>query len=139
MSVRMAPRTGPRLRKPSRNLEHIEAVALMRIVSMHCERWPELRRLFAVPNGGARSAAVAGKLKAEGVKAGVPDYILPVRRGPCPGLALELKSKSGRGATEEQQDWLAHFAAQGWRAALAYGAEEAWEVIRAHMTEARAA
>ena len=32
-----------------------------------------LKWIFAVPNGGHRAKSVAGKMKAEGAKAGVPD------------------------------------------------------------------
>ena len=42
---------------------------------------PELALLFAVPNGGRRDKVTAGRLKAEGVKAGVLDIWLPVARG----------------------------------------------------------
>ena len=34
-------------------------------------------RIFAIPNGGARSPATAGRLKAEGVSSGVPDLFVP--------------------------------------------------------------
>lgn len=54
--------------------EHAEAVALMRVVRLHEVRWPELRLLYAVPNGGDRHPIVAAKMRAEGVRAGVPDY-----------------------------------------------------------------
>lgn len=47
---------------------------------------------FAVPNGGLRNNAVAGKLKAEGVKPGVPD-ILIVYQGRL--ICIELKTAEG--------------------------------------------
>jgi len=54
---------------------------------------PETVTWWHVPNGGGRSAAEAGILKAMGVKAGVPDlqFILP------PGRAafIELKPRGG--------------------------------------------
>ena len=37
---------------------------------------PDDAELFAVPNGGHRNAAVAGKLKAAGVRSGVSDLVL---------------------------------------------------------------
>lgn len=47
---------------------------------------PELRWLHAIPNGGYRDKATAGKLKAEGVKRGVSDIFLPLpMRGPIVG------------------------------------------------------
>ena len=38
------------------------------------QTWPGVR-IFAIPNGGARSPATAGRLKAEGVSSGVPDLL----------------------------------------------------------------
>ena len=125
-----------RERKPRIEREHVEAVALMKIVSMHEGRWPELSRLFHIPNGGARSKAAAGKLKAEGVKRGVPDYLFPVRRGEYVGLAIELKASGGR-VEPEQRDWLTHLQSQAWVAVTAYGAVEAWEFLRKYVESAK--
>ncbi len=122
-------RKAPRERKPRQDREHAEAVALMKAVKLHEARWPALRWLFAVPNGGARNKIVAAKLKAEGVKPGVPDYIWPQRSAPYIGLALELKAKVGR-VDPAQREWLAGLEAQGWRCVVAYGWEEALAAIR---------
>lgn len=46
---------------------------------------------YAVPNGGARHIATASRLKAEGVKPGVPDWCWPAVRGGFVGLAIEFK------------------------------------------------
>ena len=82
--------------------EHEEQVALMRLVEMHKGRWPELGMLFAVPNGGDRNMLVAKKLKAEGVKKGVPDLCLPLPRGGYHGLYIEMKrQKNGRISPEQ--------------------------------------
>ena len=54
-------------------------------------RYPHLRgRLFAVPNGGRRDAATAGKLKAEGVVAGVSDLVLLKPNREFGALLIEL-------------------------------------------------
>ena len=51
-------------------------------IQCSCVKWfnlkyPKLKgRLFAVPNGGRRDTVTGGKLKAEGVTAGVSDLIL---------------------------------------------------------------
>ena len=82
-----------------------------------CVKWfayqhPELQGLlFAVPNGSYRNKATAGKLKAEGVVAGVADLILLVPqwfttwRGQegCKfaGLCIEMKTKTGRQSSEQ--------------------------------------
>lgn len=114
--------------------EHAEAVSLMRVVRMQEGKHPVLRRLLHVPNGGHRSKAVAGKLKAEGVKPGVPDYLLPVRRGEYVGLAVELKTRTGY-ASREQKDWIEHLREQGWRAEVCRGWEQAWSVIREYVED----
>ena len=75
----------------AKRTEHVEAVTLMRVVRLHEARYPQLRLLFAVPNGGDRHVAVAAKMKAEGVKAGVPDYLLPVRSGGYIGLITRME------------------------------------------------
>lgn len=62
---------------------------------------PELRWLFAIPNGGSRggdkrSAMIIGaQMKAEGVKAGVSDMMLPVPKHNLCGLFIELKREDG--------------------------------------------
>ena len=116
----------------ARPSEHHEAVALMQIVAMHEGRWPELKMLFAVPNGGARHPAVAAKLKSEGVKPGVPDYLMPVKNEQYAGLAIELKIKGNR-PTKTQIEWHRALASQGWHVVVAYGAQEAWDAIRGYL------
>lgn len=113
--------------------EHVEAVMFMRAVRGAEAEWPELRWLFHTPNGGHRARRTAGQLKAEGVKPGVPDYLLPVARGEHPGLAIELKRAKGGRTSPEQREWLAHLEAQGWRAVVAHGWEQAWAVVRDYM------
>lgn len=66
-----------------------------------------LRWLHAIPNGGARDPVTAARLKAEGVKPGVPDLFLPVAKWLSPsyafhGLYIEMKKgKSGRQSKEQ--------------------------------------
>ncbi len=112
--------------------EHTEAVMLMRAIAGAERDWPELALFFAVPNGGHRAKRVAGQMKAEGVRQGVPDYLFPVPRGGNIGLAIELKTEKGRASTE-QRWWLAALAEQGWHTALCRGWEEAWCVVRDYL------
>ena len=71
--------------------EHEELVALLDGASLMSNQWPELSLLFAVPNAGKRTPATANWLRAEGMKAGVPDLVLPVARGGCPRIQDALK------------------------------------------------
>jgi hypothetical protein len=111
-----------------RTSEHVEQVTLMRWAALHERRWPALRLLHAVPNGGHRFKAVAVAMKAEGVKRGVPDLDLPVARGPWHGLRIELKAKGGR-LTREQATWIKLFRAAGYRAEVCTGWEAARDLI----------
>ncbi len=45
-----------------------------------------------MPNGGKRDKATAAVLKRQGVKAGVPDIMLPAARAGYHGLYIELKA-----------------------------------------------
>lgn len=127
--LRRAKRTG-KLQGAS---EHLEAVTLMRAVRQAEPRWPELRLFFAVPNGGHRSKAAAGKAKAEGVRRGVPDYLFPVRRAEHVGLAIELKRERDGRTSPEQRTWLADLREQGWRAEVCHGWASAWDCLRDYL------
>jgi len=70
----------------------------------HEAQYPELGLLFHVPNGGRRSRLTGAKLKAMGVKAGVPDVCLPVPRQGYGSLWIELKGPRGR-LQESQKVW----------------------------------
>lgn len=88
---------------------------------------------FHVPNGGARCAAEGGKLKAQGVKSGVPDNFIvePPPNGPpgCPGAVIELKRKKGGTASADQKGWLAILEQRGWLVKVCHGAEEAMDFV----------
>lgn len=112
--------------------EHQEQAALFRVAALHEKKWPELAQMFAVPNGGQRHIAVAARLKAEGVKAGVPDIFLPAPRGQAHGLFIELKAEGGR-VSAAQRNRLAALARQGYACRVCYGWEEAWREIQAYL------
>ena len=113
--------------------EHEEQVALMRLVELHKSRWPELGMLFAVPNGSERNPIVGKKLKAEGVRKGVPDLCLCVARGGYHGLFIEMKRQKKSQISPEQIAWLSALRDQGYRAEMCLGAAAAWEVIQEYM------
>lgn len=75
-----------------------------------CVKWfnyqfPNYRgMLFAIPNGGARSAATGRILKAEGVVAGVADMILLIPNKHYHSLCVEMKTEKGR-QSPSQREW----------------------------------
>jgi hypothetical protein len=114
-------------------LEHAEAKAFMKWVKLSESAHPELRWLFAVPNGGHRNKIAAAKMKAEGQRAGVPDYIWPVRCNAFVGLVIELKRTSGSYASSDQKEWLSHYAREGWMTAVCKGAGEAIDCVKTYL------
>ena len=92
---------------------------------------PIFARIYHVPNGGKRSKGVAGKLKAQGVRPGVPDICFPVARGGYNGLYIELKVIKGN-PTEEQRAWLLDLEQEGNMACVCYGWQLAADVISAY-------
>jgi hypothetical protein len=92
--------------------EHNEQAALITWANYSLGLYPELKWLFAIPNGGQRGKAQAGKLKAEGVKPGVFDLCLPVRRGIYSSLWIEMKYGKNR-LTTEQSDFQEFIEGQG--------------------------
>lgn len=91
-------------------------------------------KLFAIPNGGQRHPAVAKKLKAEGVRSGVPDLMLPIPSGSFHGLFIELKAEGGR-ATESQKKWCLFLGESGYFCKICHGFDEARSTIEMYLNE----
>ena len=113
--------------------EHKHQAALFRWAEYQSKRLPELALMFAIPNGGHRHPATAAKLKAEGVKAGVPDLCLPVARGEYHGLWIELKAGRNK-PTPPQVQWHMRLSQKGHRVAGCWGWEAARDVIEEYLT-----
>lgn len=115
--------------------------ALFCWIALNKEEYPELDWAFAVPNGGKRDKRTANRLKATGVKSGVPDIFLPVRRGHFPGLWVELKRPelkpkregSKGGVSDEQNEYKKHLISQGYGVYVAYGYEDARDTMIAYL------
>jgi hypothetical protein len=121
--------------------EHEEQAALFAWAELQARQWPELALMFAIANGGHRHISVAKRLKAEGVKAGVPDICLPIPRTShefekrFSGLFIEMKVKPNK-PTEAQRDWLEDLERQGYRCEVCYSAAEARRVITEYLGRA---
>lgn len=88
--------------------------------------------LFAVPNSGKRSPRAAGRLKAEGMKAGVWDLQLALARGGHPGLWIEMKSSKGT-LEPEQKAWGARMERAGYRVHVCRSFDAARAVVAAYV------
>jgi VRR-NUC domain len=102
------------------------------------ESYPQLKWMFAVPNGGSRHIAEATKLKATGTRKGVPDIFLPIPirqawNSPYPdgswhGLFIEMKVGKAK-PTNEQLNWIEYLRSVGYVCRICYSWEEAKEII----------
>lgn len=120
-------------RTPRVDREGLEQAALMAELKV---RMPEVADLiYHVPNGGHRAKAVAAKLKAQGVKAGIPDLVLPMARGGYFGLYIEFKATPPNAApvSAEQHERIRKLNEQGYLAVVCRGHFDAMEQIRAYL------
>lgn len=85
--------------------------------------YPEVR-IFAIPNGGARSRREGGRLKLEGVSPGVPDLFIPAWL-----LWIEFKKSKGGSVSADQKDWIGYLESIGHKTFVARGADAAKKYI----------
>jgi len=109
-----------------------EQAALMREIEL---RHPDAFALiYHVPNGGHRHKAVAAKLKGQGVKAGVPDLVLPMARGGFFGLYIEFKATVDPApVSASQHAYIGRLNLQGYLAIVCRGHSDAMEQLRAYL------
>lgn len=128
--------TGSSTKKPRRDCEHTEQVVFfnrIRTLALNDPAYATAaRRTFAIPNGGGRSKREAGRLKAEGVTAGVSDIFCSVPRGDQHGLYIEMKSLIGY-ASREQREWIAGSISEGYAAATCRGADAAFRLWKEYV------
>jgi hypothetical protein len=101
--------------------EHDEQRMLVIWSEMRVKSIPALKLLYAVPNGGFRNKATAGKMRAEGLRPGVPDLCLPVARGTSHGLYIELKRTKGGRVSPDQREWIEALRAEGYSVVIPKG------------------
>jgi hypothetical protein len=105
----------------------------------HACKWHRLPPfvLLAIPNGGARDAITGARLKAEGVRPGVPDLFMAVSVGACSGLFLELKRRGGS-ATPAQLEILDYLDGAGYKTAVTDTFEAAIAIISGYLNGQKA-
>ena len=126
---------------PKRSLtpsEHQVQVAFINWCRLNEARYPALKLAFACPNGGLRNVITAKKLKAEGVRPGVPDWWLPVPSyhprmvAPKNGLTIEFK-RPGAKPSEAQWDYIHELEAWGWSCHICSDWERAAEIVKEYL------
>lgn len=140
-SVPAAPRTSPTVRKRPRHLEDDLQAACVKWFRLQYSHLASL--LFAIPNGGNRSAREGSRLKAQGVVAGVPDLLLAVssllpdawknqQQVEAHGLFLELKVGKNKPSPEQVQ-MIDKLEGQGYETAVVYTFDEFRAAIRQYL------
>lgn len=112
--------------------EDTEQINVVSWANWNANRYPELRWLFHVPNGGSRNKQEAVKFKQMGIKAGVSDLCLPYPKGIYCGLFIEMKYGNNR-QQDTQKEFLAAMATAGHFVATCYSAEEAIKVLEEYL------
>lgn len=125
--------------------EHDHQVEIFKWAKLHETREPRLKLLYAIPNGGLRNKITAAGLKAEGVKAGVPDMCLPVPWVKIlpqttmsliftwSALYIELKKPGGRKPTKTQLKIHELLQSECNRVEVCYGHGEAITVLKEYL------
>lgn len=88
--------------------------------------------MYHIPNEGKRSKSTGARLKAQGLKAGVPDVCLPTAHGGYIGLYIEMKVEPNR-PTENQKKWLRALREAGHMVAVCYSWDEARKLIEEYL------
>lgn len=109
-----------------------EQAALFQWAKLAEGSMPQLRLLFAIPNGGSRHRLEAANLKRQGLKAGVPDICLAYPKGVYHGLYIELKVGKNK-PSQAQKEWLARLNSAGYMAVVCYGFQQAKETIEKYL------
>lgn len=89
--------------------------------------------LFAIPNGGQRNLLVAKKLKAEGVRSGVPDLFLAKPNAQYAGIFIEMKKAKGGVVSQNQKEMMIELEKHGYKCVVAHGFEQAKKEIEEYL------
>lgn len=124
--------------------EHAEQVEFFRQLQARMKQHPLLGLAYAVPNATRTSINVARRMKAEGVKSGVPDVHFPVGRGGYLSLYIEFKARpyrhpdTGREIRQrpslEQRAWHIALEKEGHLVIVSEGWEDAIRAIMKYLT-----
>lgn len=115
--------------------EHDEQAALVQWWDYSCAGFGLPRyALYAIANAGAGAQrGQAGKMKAEGVRRGIPDLCLAAPRDGFLGLYVEMKRRDGGRISPEQLEVQAYLRRAGYVVALCSGWTEAVAAIEAYL------
>ena len=128
--------------------EHSIQSAFVAWCRLNEKRYPGLDLAFAVPNAAKRSMGLAMRMRKEGLRAGVPDWWLPVPRHGwtnytvvgertvtfVAGIVIEFKSGKGR-LSKEQAAYMKRLESECWQVHVCRSTEEAIKVVKSYYGE----
>lgn len=91
--------------------------------------------LMACPAQAARTPQGGARIRAEGYRSGTPDLFLAVGRKGLHGLHIEMKRTTGGTLSETQKEMLFLLNEQGYKTAVAHGADQARKIITEYLTQ----
>ena len=95
---------------------------------------PALKLAFSVPNGAwTKNYAMAAKLKREGMRSGVPDWMLPKVTRNGNGLAIEFK-RPGAYCTLAQRIYHDMLRKQGWQVEVCSDWQQARQIVEKYLS-----
>lgn len=93
--------------------EHEIQSAFMEWVNWQANSDPRFSYFIKIPNEGKRSFWACGKMKKEGMVAGLPDLLCLWPMIPYTGLAIEFKTSTGK-ISKSQKEWEDKLLRAGW-------------------------
>ena len=114
--------------------ESKEQASLMYWATLATQTYPDLKWLHCSLNGVKLSIIQAKIAKSQGMKAGIADLFLPVKRGEYSGFFIEMKYNKNK-LTKEQQNFLEYVKSQGFLTAVCYGWIEAKELLIKYLNQ----
>lgn len=118
--------------KNMKRSEDTEQIKVIRWAAAAECRYPELKWLHHIPNGGTRNSQEAIKLKNMGVKPGISDLHLPFPHGRYHGLYIEMKYGKNV-TTQKQSEFLCDMCDARHCVAVCYDAQSAIELIEKYI------
>lgn len=118
-----------------KQVEYLEQVKLFEWARLYANKYECLKWLNSSQNGVRITNPMGAKrAKKAGMSKGFPDIFLPYPTQLYAGLFIELKRPIVKGqskpiVSKEQKEWLEYLNSVGYKAVVAYGANEAIQII----------
>lgn len=105
---------------------------VFQVLQLNERKYPFLKWIYAVPNGGHRHPAVAAQMKAQGVKRGISDICIPIPKKDYHGCYIEMKMV-GKKLTPEQAEFAAFIMENDYEFAMCLTCDQVLETIENYL------